>query len=128
MIYALAAFSQAVARVYTRLLPAIFQWKGGMCPATLIKSTCSPSPSFHPQVFCFPCILHYLGTSENSKWARCPICFDSVNEKQLKSVRWFTPPSHLDDEPNGARSQPSSSSASANVNPAETPKPGSSLR
>src|SRR5712672_1665368 len=80
------------------------------------------------QVFCFPCILHYLGTSENPKWARCPICFDSINEKQLKSVRWFTPPSHLDDEPNGARSQPSSSSASANVNPAETPKPGSSLR
>lgn len=40
------------------------------------------------QVYCFHCILHYLNTSEN-KWARCPICFDSINEKQLKSVHWF---------------------------------------
>ena len=87
----------------------------------------SPSPSFYLQVFCFPCILHYLGTSENAKWARCPICFDSVNEKQLKSVHWFTPPSHLDGNPDGGR-QPSSSSVSADDNPAKTPKPGSILR
>ena len=82
----------------------------------------------HLQVFCFPCILHYLGTSENPKWARCPICFDSVNEKQLKSVHWFTPPSHLDNGPNGAQPQPSSSSSSADDSPVETPKPGSTLR
>ncbi|KAF8580140.1 hypothetical protein K439DRAFT_330896 [Ramaria rubella] len=40
-------------------------------------------------VFCFSCILHYLNTSDIEKWIRCPICFDSVNEKQLKSVKWF---------------------------------------
>ncbi|KAF8445703.1 hypothetical protein L210DRAFT_3501601 [Boletus edulis BED1] len=40
-------------------------------------------------VFCFPCILHYLSLSDDLKWARCPICFDSVNAKQLKSVKWF---------------------------------------
>lgn len=88
----------------------------------------SPLPSFYLQIFCFPCILHYLGTSEHPKWARCPICFDSVNEKQLKSVQWFTAPSHLDDKPDGARSQPSSSSVSAEDNLAETPEPGSTLR
>jgi E3 ubiquitin-protein ligase RNF10 len=87
----------------------------------------SPSPSFCLQIFCFPCILHYLGTSENPKWARCPICFDSINEKQLKSVHWFTPPSHLDDDTHGRRPQPSSS-VSADDNPVETPKPGSTLR
>ena len=32
-----------------------------------------------------------MSTSEN-KWARCPICFDSVNERQLKSVEWFDRP------------------------------------
>lgn len=48
----------------------------------------SPSPIHVCQVFCFHCILHYLNTSDN-KWARCPICFDSVNERQLKSVKWF---------------------------------------
>ncbi|KAH9964134.1 hypothetical protein BC827DRAFT_1189134 [Russula dissimulans] len=94
------------------------------CPICLSPPT-APRMTKCGHVFCFPCILHYLGTSENPKWARCPICFDSVNEKQLKSVRWFTPPSHLDDNPNGAPSQPSSSSV---VNPAETPEPGSSLR
>ncbi|KAG9314162.1 hypothetical protein JVU11DRAFT_4948 [Chiua virens] len=40
-------------------------------------------------VFCFACILHYLSLSDNHKWARCPICFDTVNAKQLKSVKWF---------------------------------------
>lgn len=46
-------------------------------------------PTETNQVFCFPCILHYLSLSDNLKWARCPICFDSVNAKQLKSVKWF---------------------------------------
>ena len=83
---------------------------------------------YHFQVFCFPCILHYLSTSENPKWARCPICFDSVNEKQLKSVHWFDPPSHLDNDLDGTRPQPSSSSASADISLMKTPKPGSTLR
>src|ERR1700742_4650830 len=93
-------------------------------------SIAAPQIHHHFQVFCFPCILHYLSTSENHKWARCPICFDSVNERQLKSVHWFVPPSHLNDGPDGTLSQPSSSSVSADadINPMETPKPGSTLR
>lgn len=46
-------------------------------------------PHLNEQVFCLPCILHYLNTSDVEKWIRCPICFDSVNEKQLKAVKWF---------------------------------------
>lgn len=42
-------------------------------------------------VFCFPCILHYLSMSDTSNWARCPICFNSVHERQLKSVKWHEP-------------------------------------
>ena len=95
---------------------------------SLSVAIAAPHLHSHLQVFCFPCILHYLGTSENPKWARCPICFDSVNEKQLKSVHWFAPPSHLDDGPNGTRPQPSSSSACDDDSPVETPKPGSTLR
>ncbi|EJU02633.1 hypothetical protein DACRYDRAFT_94404 [Dacryopinax primogenitus] len=37
-------------------------------------------------VYCYPCILHYLDTSAPHKWARCPICFDSIYEKALKPV------------------------------------------
>lgn len=98
------------------------------CPICLSPPT-APRMTKCGHVFCFQCILHYLGTSENSKWARCPICFDSVNEKQLKSVHWYTPPSHCgDDNDDRTHSRPSSSSASADIDPIETPKPGSTLR
>lgn len=49
------------------------------------------------QVYCFSCILQYLNMSDN-KWARCPICFDSVNEKQLKCVKWYDAPTTQEDE------------------------------
>ncbi|KAF9380988.1 hypothetical protein CPC16_010051 [Podila verticillata] len=39
-------------------------------------------------VYCFSCILHYLALSESNKaWRKCPICWDSIYEKDLKSVR-----------------------------------------
>ncbi|KAG0241213.1 hypothetical protein BGX31_001311 [Mortierella sp. GBA43] len=39
-------------------------------------------------VYCLPCILHYLALSESNKaWRKCPICWDSIYEKDLKSVR-----------------------------------------
>ncbi|KAF8899122.1 hypothetical protein BD779DRAFT_1487123 [Infundibulicybe gibba] len=60
------------------------------CPICL-SPPAAPRMTKCGHVFCFPCILHYLSTSDN-KWARCPICFDSVNEKQLKSVKWFDGP------------------------------------
>ena len=34
-------------------------------------------------VYCWPCILHYLSLSEKA-WAKCPICFDAIEEKDLK--------------------------------------------
>ncbi|KAK7465538.1 hypothetical protein VKT23_005512 [Stygiomarasmius scandens] len=61
------------------------------CPICLSPPT-APRMTKCGHVFCYPCILHYLHTSEN-KWARCPICFDSINERQLKNVKWFEPPS-----------------------------------
>lgn len=98
------------------------------CPICLSTPT-APRMTKCGHVYCFQCILHYLGTSENPKWARCPICFDSVNEKQLKSVHWFTPSSHSDDDNDvGTHPRPSSSSVSADIDTIETPKPGSTLR
>lgn len=81
------------------------------------------------QVYCFPCILHYLNTAEN-KWARCPICFDSVNEKQLKSVKWYDGPvhTHADVEELHAESSSSASSSTAVETPFETePRAGSTM-
>lgn len=39
-------------------------------------------------VYCWPCILHYLALSDK-EWRKCPICYDAVRIKDLKStVSW----------------------------------------
>ncbi|KAF8079028.1 hypothetical protein FPV67DRAFT_1467251 [Lyophyllum atratum] len=78
------------------------------CPICLSPPT-APRMTKCGHIFCFPCILHYLSTSEN-KWARCPICFDSVNEKQLKSVKWYDGPTDTEEEVGPAQASSSSSS------------------
>ncbi|KAL0068544.1 hypothetical protein AAF712_004259 [Marasmius tenuissimus] len=81
------------------------------CPICLSPPT-APRMTKCGHIYCFPCILHYLGTSEN-KWARCPICFDSVTSAQLKSVKWFDGPTDRDDmhPPSSAASSSSASNA-----------------
>ncbi|KAK7063738.1 hypothetical protein R3P38DRAFT_2593500 [Favolaschia claudopus] len=98
------------------------------CPICLSPPT-APRMTKCGHVFCFPCILHYLNTSEN-KWARCPICFDSVNEKQLKSVKWFDGPLlAVEEDFNGPPVAGSSSAGSALDRLFETaPRAGSTMR
>lgn len=80
------------------------------------------------QVFCYPCVLHYLNaSSETQNWARCPICFDAINEKQLKSVRWYDEPS-IQDETMDMPQEASSSSSHVDNNEGDSPRPGSTLR
>lgn len=39
-------------------------------------------------VYCWPCILHYLALSDK-EWRKCPICYDAVRIKDLRStVAW----------------------------------------
>ncbi|KAI0066512.1 hypothetical protein BV25DRAFT_1878482 [Artomyces pyxidatus] len=97
------------------------------CPICLSPPT-APRMTKCGHVFCFPCILHYLSTSDNAKWIRCPICFDSVNEKQLKSVHWFDAPSHAEDEMEEGQPRASSSSVSMDAGVTSNPVPGSTLR
>ncbi|KAJ7242586.1 hypothetical protein B0H12DRAFT_1326019 [Mycena haematopus] len=97
------------------------------CPICL-SPPIAPRMTKCGHVFCFPCVLHYLNTSEN-KWARCPICFDSVNEKQLKSVKWFDGPLHVEEDTEGPPVAGSSSSGSVLDNLFETaPRAGSTMR
>ncbi|KAF7347360.1 RING finger domain protein [Mycena venus] len=97
------------------------------CPICLSPPT-APRMTKCGHVFCFPCILHYFNTSEN-KWARCPICFDSVNEKQLKSVKWFDGPLHVEEDTDGPPVAGSSSSGSVLDTVFETaPRAGSTMR
>ncbi|KAK3839587.1 MAG: hypothetical protein JOS17DRAFT_679194, partial [Linnemannia elongata] len=37
-------------------------------------------------VYCFSCVLRYLSLNESNKaWRKCPICWDAIYEKDLKS-------------------------------------------
>lgn len=36
-------------------------------------------------IYCWACILHYLTLGEKT-WRKCPICYESVHDKDLKSV------------------------------------------
>ncbi|THH33397.1 hypothetical protein EUX98_g787 [Antrodiella citrinella] len=94
------------------------------CPICLSPPT-SPRMTKCGHVFCFPCILHYLNTSDNLKWVRCPICFDSVNERQLKAVKWFDGVSTAEEEED---TPPTASSSSADSSLFATPTPGSTIR
>lgn len=42
-------------------------------------------------IFCYPCILHYLELSDEAKGQgrKCPVCWETVMKKDLKSVKWF---------------------------------------
>ncbi|KAF9011070.1 hypothetical protein BDQ17DRAFT_1345414 [Cyathus striatus] len=93
------------------------------CPICLSPPT-APRMTKCGHVFCFPCILHYLSMSDN-KWARCPICFDSVNERQLKCVKWFEGPAHVDEGFEGTSTEASSSSS---IIEDAAPRAGSQLR
>ncbi|KAJ3575247.1 hypothetical protein NP233_g1231 [Leucocoprinus birnbaumii] len=96
------------------------------CPICLSPPT-APRMTKCGHIFCFPCILHYLGTSDN-KWARCPICFDSVNERQLKSVKWFDWHADAADDVNGSAPEASSSSSTIDNTFENSPRQGSLLR
>ncbi|KZP25367.1 hypothetical protein FIBSPDRAFT_1041511 [Athelia psychrophila] len=96
------------------------------CPICLSPPV-APRMTKCGHVFCFPCILHYLNTSDSLKWIRCPICFDSVNEKQLKCVKWYDGPDHSEDDIDEAQPE-ASSSASALDAFATAPREGSTMR
>ncbi|KAH9944011.1 uncharacterized protein BXZ73DRAFT_86989 [Epithele typhae] len=65
------------------------------CPICLSPPT-APRMTKCGHIYCFPCLLHLISTSEQPKSVRCPICHDSVNEWQLKAVKWMNSPSQND--------------------------------
>lgn len=81
----------------------------------------------YSQVYCYPCILHLISTSDQPKWVRCPICFDSVNERQLKAVKWLDEVPYPD-ESDDAPAEGSSSSVTLDQDLSSTPRAGSTLR
>ncbi|GJE87690.1 RING-finger domain-containing protein [Phanerochaete sordida] len=98
------------------------------CPICLSPPT-APRMTKCGHIFCFPCILHYLNTSDIPKSVRCPICLDTVNERELKVVKWIdAPTSSSVEEDEHDPPTASSSSATADNGLSSRPRPGSTLR
>ncbi len=55
------------------------------CPICLAPPVC-PKVTKCGHVYCWPCILHYLSFSDKA-WRKCPICYDAVYAKDVKSVQ-----------------------------------------
>lgn len=61
------------------------------CPICLSEPT-APRMTKCGHIFCYPCLLHYLELAETGQKCRsCPICYDTVYARELKSVKWFDP-------------------------------------
>ncbi len=55
------------------------------CPICLYEPV-SAKMSKCGHIYCWPCMLHYLSLSDKT-WRKCPICYESIYKKDLKSVR-----------------------------------------
>lgn len=70
--------------------------QAGTCPICLSPPT-APRMTRCGHVFCYACMLHYLIVAENGSKTRgsmrhakrCPICWDDVVARDLKSVLWI---------------------------------------
>ncbi|XP_022341195.2 E3 ubiquitin-protein ligase RNF10-like [Crassostrea virginica] len=62
------------------------------CPICLEEPTAAKMTRCG-HIYCWPCILHYLTLGEQS-WRKCPICYEAVHEKDLKSTHLEKMPSY----------------------------------
>ncbi|EFP77445.1 uncharacterized protein PGTG_03401 [Puccinia graminis f. sp. tritici CRL 75-36-700-3] len=60
------------------------------CPICLSEPTAARMTKCG-HIFCYPCILHYLELSDDGKaqGRKCPVCYETILKKDLKSVKWF---------------------------------------
>ncbi|KAJ3297734.1 RING finger protein 10 [Borealophlyctis nickersoniae] len=56
------------------------------CPICLSPPTAAQATKCG-HVYCWSCILHYLHLGEK-KWRKCPICYEAIYAKDLKSARF----------------------------------------
>lgn len=62
----------------------IFSHEVPSCPICLYPSVAAKITRCG-HIYCWSCILHYLSLTDKS-WHKCPICYEAVHKKDLKSV------------------------------------------
>ncbi|GAW80543.1 hypothetical protein, conserved [Plasmodium gonderi] len=58
------------------------------CPICLEDNIISPRITKCRHIFCFFCILKYFIDEEKRIWKKCPICFEIINENDLRLVKF----------------------------------------
>ena len=57
-----------------------------------VAGLCTTAPNLTLRDVGYPCLLHLFELSEASKWTKCPVCADTINRKDLKSVHFIEAP------------------------------------
>jgi len=63
---------------------SIFSHDVPSCPICLFPPTAAKITRCG-HIYCWSCMLHYLSVTNNN-WQKCPICFEAIHSKDLKSV------------------------------------------
>lgn len=63
----------------------IFSHEVPSCPICLYPPTAAKITRCG-HIYCWTCMLHYLSLGEKT-WRKCPICYEAVHQKDLKSVQ-----------------------------------------
>ncbi|ANQ07788.1 Uncharacterized protein PCOAH_00022290 [Plasmodium coatneyi] len=58
------------------------------CPICLEDKIISPRITKCRHIFCFFCILKYFIDEKKNMWKKCPICFEIINENDLRAVKF----------------------------------------
>eukprot|EP00366_Plasmodium_knowlesi_P001261 XP_002258758.1 Zinc finger protein, putative [Plasmodium knowlesi strain H] len=58
------------------------------CPICLEDKIISPRITKCRHIFCFFCILKYFIDEKKKTWKKCPICFEIINENDLRAVKF----------------------------------------
>jgi hypothetical protein len=70
--------------IYSCPFQRIFAHGVPSCPICLYPPTAAKITRCG-HIYCWVCILHYLSLGEKP-WRKCPICYESIVKKDLKSV------------------------------------------
>src|SRR5271155_1180181 len=76
------------------------------CPICLSETPVAPRMTRCGHIACLPCFIRYFASEDvatglrgtSLKFRNCPICWDSIQISEIKSVRWYTIDDGMDEE------------------------------
>ena len=84
------------------------------CPICLLETPVAPRMTHCGHIACLPCFIRYFADEDvatglrgtSLKFRNCPICWDSIQFSEIKSVRWYSIDDGTDEENTIVASEP----------------------